>query len=137
MLRRHLTAVLWLPLLMLAAGNASAGTLKCEELTSNAEMADCTRRLAESADAELNEVYKQAIESIRKAEHLTRKQRGDWEDAFRKAQRAWVEFKDTDCGEMVGWEWYQGSGMALTSWSCLLERTSQRTDEIRKRYLSE
>lgn len=119
------------------SGDAAAKALDCAELTSNAEMTDCMKRRYESADQELNRVYQMAIDKIRKSDHLTVKQRKEWEAAFRKAQRAWVTFKDADCGEMIGWEWHGGSGMALTSLTCLFERTATRTEEIRSRYISE
>ncbi len=120
-----------------AATPGRSEEVDCGELVSNVEMTECQHRHYEVVDKELNRVYGLALASIAKQEHLTATQRSDWEDAFRRAQRSWVAFKEVDCGEMIGWEWYEGSGMALESWTCLVERTEQRTKEIQSRYLGE
>jgi uncharacterized protein YecT (DUF1311 family) len=50
------------------------------------------------------------------------------------AQKAWVSFKESDCGA-VQYEWWGSSGAGIAETSCLYARTAQRVEDLKERYL--
>jgi uncharacterized protein YecT (DUF1311 family) len=122
--------------LLLAAGPAMAQEQKidCRKAQANVELTWCAEQDYRRADRELNRIFSRVVANIDKADHLTAEQRGQWKSALREAQRNWVRFKDLDCGEVIGFEWFGGSGMGLASWGCLLGKTEARTRELKDRY---
>ena len=74
------------------------------------------------------------LASIDKQDHLTKEQRDKWKAALRESQRSWVRFKDLDCGEVIGFEWFGGTGMGLASYGCLNGKTTARVQELKERY---
>ena len=108
--------------------------IDCTAPGSNPEIRECLERQAKVANAELNQVYQAVIADIKSQTHLNTNQRRDWERAMREAQRHWLAFTAKDCGEVMGWEWYQGTGQRTASLTCQVTRTRQRTDELKERY---
>ncbi len=106
----------------------------CTAPSSTPEILYCTDVELKTADAELNRAYQDAIAAIKAARHLSPIQRRDWEQALREAQRHWVAFTAKDCGEVTGWEWYQGTGQGTASLACRLLKTKTRTEELKARY---
>jgi uncharacterized protein YecT (DUF1311 family) len=97
-----------------------------------AAQSGCLEKLAEAADAKLNEVYRRAISAIEKSDG---NDIAAWKAELKKAQQAWIAFRDADCGDLVGYEWGHGTGMGAATESCLLEKTEQRTRELVARYI--
>jgi uncharacterized protein YecT (DUF1311 family) len=87
-----------------------------------AAQSGCLEKLANAADAKLNEVYRRAISRHRKAE-------------LKKAQQAWIVFRGMDCGALAAYEWGHGTGMGSATESCILDKTEQRTRELVSRYI--
>jgi len=106
----------------------------CTAPTATPEIAYCTELELKAADAALNRAYQDAIAVIKAADHLKPKQRRDWEQVMREAQRHWIAFTDRDCGEVTGWEWHQGTGQGTATLACRLVKTRTRTDELKARY---
>lgn len=126
-----------LPLLAATARAQPPGArIDCNDPRTTPEIAWCAGKDFEAADAELNAVYKQALAGIGQASHLGPEQRRDWTRALREAQRHWLAFRDKDCGEVVGWEWYQGTGMGAASLGCKTQKTRTRTEELKERYVA-
>jgi uncharacterized protein YecT (DUF1311 family) len=123
-----LSGALWSPL------QAAPAKPACEDAGSTPEIQACIDRLLKAADAELNRVYQAAMRSIDKADHLNAEQRKGWKAALQKAQRQWIAFRDADCGEPVGYEWFGGTGMGAAVLGCKLTKTEARIAELRQRY---
>jgi uncharacterized protein YecT (DUF1311 family) len=121
--------------LMLSNAPAAAAEVNCTEAQSTPELNVCAEEEYKKSDADLNRVYAQAIASVEtRASDMTPAQRKDFLAALKKSQRAWVAFKEADCTELTGWEWYGGSGAATASWVCLTAKTQARTEELKDRY---
>jgi uncharacterized protein YecT (DUF1311 family) len=103
---------------------------------SNIEMTQCIWERFEAADAELNVVWKQVDATIAPSEFLPAEQAREWKAKLLNAQRAWVTFKEEDCRGVVAYEWFGGSGANAAIGACLYAYTSERTDDLRERYLN-
>ena len=51
------------------------------------------------------------------------------EDHLRKAQRAWIAFRDAECGLSYAW-WGAGSARHIAGSNCMMELTARRTIEL-------
>lgn len=115
-------------------GASEPSEADCAKAVSTPEIVACAAKELTRADAELNAIYRQAIAHIRSADHLSASQRRQWERALRLAQQNWSAFRDQDCGEPVGWEWFQGTGMGTASLACKIGKTRTRAEELKGRY---
>lgn len=119
---------------MALAQKASEQSGDCANAGSNPEMVACHVLEMTAADAALDATYKTALDEIKKASHLNANQRRDWQRALRESQRNWLAYREKDCGEVTGWEWYQGTGMRVASLVCKAVKTRARTLELAARY---
>jgi uncharacterized protein YecT (DUF1311 family) len=108
-----------------------AGAAACDALPPPAQ-SGCLEKLANAADAKLNQVYQRAMAVIEKSDgdHIAA-----WKAELKKSEQAWIAFRDTDCGALIGYEWGHGTGMGAATEQCLLEKTEQRTRELITRYI--
>ena len=111
----------------------SAAEKACMALPTNAQ-SGCLEKLYNAADARLNDVYRRAVAVI---ENAGGDSAGAWKAELKKAQKAWVAFRDADCGALIGYEWGHGTGMGAATESCLLHKTEQRTRALVQRYLAQ
>ena len=109
----------------------------CSDRQTNVEFKDCLYRHYLAVDRELNRVWKKVIAAIRHNDYLKPNIRKDWEDRLREAQRNWVRFKDIDCNEAVGYEWWGGTGAGSAISFCLIRHTILRTEDLTERYLAD
>ena len=112
------------------AQDSSAAGAACDKLATIAQ-SGCLEKLANAADARLNEVYRRAIKTIESSDpdHAA-----DWKGELKKAQQAWIAFRDADCGGLTAYEWGHGTGMGAATEHCLLEKTDARARELASRY---
>lgn len=103
----------------------------CEALSPPAQ-SGCLEKLVNAADIKLNQVYQGALAAIEKSDS---EKIAAWKAELKKAEQAWIAFRDADCGALVGYEWGHGTGMGAATQSCLLEKTEQRTRELAARYI--
>lgn len=111
--------------IFLAATSAFAEQ-SCGDLTNQTDMNICAGKAYEKADTELNSLYKQ-IEGRLKDDADTTK-------LLVSAQRAWVAFRDAECGfssSMVA----EGTVYSFVHSSCLEGLTQTRIEDL-KGYLS-
>jgi uncharacterized protein YecT (DUF1311 family) len=101
---------------------------------SNAEYRQCLAQFADKVDRELNELWPRVLAFI-DASTLTPAQRADWKNKLTIAQRHWVQFKQADCREPVGYEWFGGTGMGGAVSTCIAKHTLDRTQDLKQRYL--
>ena len=127
-----------LAIVVVLIAGASAGAqpqpIDCAKAVTTPELAHCAAEDLKTADAALAATLKAAIDKAGAATHLGTNQRRDWQRALREAHRHWLAFRDKDCGEVTGWEWFQGTGMGTASLTCKAAKTRQRTEELRTRY---
>lgn len=91
----------------------------CEVKINELEIAKCAESNFKEAEKTLNATYAELEKS---------KEHGD---KLRKAQRAWVSFRDAECehrtqdqsGSRIGFSWY---------YACMEEKTQLRAEELRK-----
>jgi uncharacterized protein YecT (DUF1311 family) len=114
---------------------AGAQGVNCQEALSTVEMNTCAGAEFETADTELNRVYKAAIAAIpAMATGEPPFDTASWEEALRASQRAWVAFRDAECEEHLAKFWTGGTGATVDIISCKTEKTEQRTKELKARY---
>jgi uncharacterized protein YecT (DUF1311 family) len=113
-----------------SSAQESAAAAACDQLATIAQ-SGCLEKLADAADAELNNVYRGAIKSIERSdpEHAAA-----WKAELKKAEQAWIAFRDADCGALTAYEWGHGTGMSAATEHCILQKTEQRTRELASRY---
>jgi uncharacterized protein YecT (DUF1311 family) len=112
----------------------------CENPQAQQEMNYCAGQDAERADAELNNVYRTAIERARAADREYAgladggggpNDGGPGEEAtLREAQRAWVSFRDAQC-RLQSFEARGGTKQPMIDSGCRATLTRARTAELR------
>ena len=104
--------------------------VSCTNPTSTIEINECAMREYKARDRELNEAYRALIAALKPDDA------GDTTDypAVRTqlvaAQRAWVSFRDADCNASRKY-YEQGTIRTAMHLGCLIERTVQRTKELK------
>jgi uncharacterized protein YecT (DUF1311 family) len=107
----------------------------CENASSNVELGMCASKAYEAADKEPNDVWPKVLAYIDgQAEYMPPDALAKWKETIVAAQKAWVTFKESDCGA-VEYEWWGGSGAGVAETSCLYSHTAQRVDDLKSRYL--
>ena len=122
---------IWLTSLSPAhAQDSAAAAAACDKLATNAQ-SGCFEKLANAADAKLNKVYRDALKTI---DSSAPEQAAPWKAELKKAEQAWISFRDLDCGALTAYEWSHGTGMGAATEHCLLDKTEARTLELQQRY---
>lgn len=127
--------------LLALAGSATAVSAAqpsaklCATENSTPETAECMEKALEGADKALNEAYRKAL-SVIDADDSGKdaKAKTEWKAQLAAAQRAWIAFRDADCGALIVSEWNSGSGTTTATYACLYDKTVQRTGDILSRY---
>jgi uncharacterized protein YecT (DUF1311 family) len=112
-------------LFLIFPGTTFSGTLfaQCENAGTTAATTNCIAHEYEKADAELNRIYKLAFKGLNPKEA----------DNLKKAQRAWVIYRDAQCDAEYA-KWDGGSGGPAAHLGCLYRLTQLRTRELHKTY---
>jgi len=113
-----------------SAAQESAAAAACDQLATIAQ-SGCLEKLANAADAKLNDVYRRAVRTIESSdpEHAA-----EWKAELKKAEQAWIAFRDTECGALTAYEWGHGTGMGAATEHCILDKTEVRARELASRY---
>ena len=115
----------WTIVLFFLAVVASAkpAYAQCEHAGTTSDTFDCFDHDYKKADVELNRIYTLAFTGldVKAAENL------------RKAQRAWIIYRDAQCEAEYN-KWGGGSGGPAAHLACLLHLTQLRTRELHKTY---
>lgn len=121
-------------ILLLAAMPASAQEdVDCANAVTQADMNICANEEYEAADTELNTVYKQTVAAMRAKDEELADISADYvgaEEALKKAQRAWIGYRDGQC-ELAGFEARGGSLEPMLVSGCLAQLTTARTEELK------
>lgn len=108
--------------------------IDCDNASSTVEMNYCGEQAYMKADAELNRVYQQIVKSVDSQDDGSGEGGKSWKESLKSAQKAWIDFKEKDCGELIYLEWYGGTGAASASYGCLIQKTETRIKELKERY---
>lgn len=106
----------------------------CANDTTQMALNICAQQDYEKADQELNVVYKQAIKSQADIDKFAAEMGPDYVGAvkaLKKAQRAWIDYRDGHC-EGMGFAGVGGSIRPLLVSGCLASLTTNRTKELRE-----
>lgn len=99
--------------------HAQSSTLSCEDANTTVEQIACLTRLHDGADAHLNSVYKTHRATLDDEGQLI----------LRTAQRAWIEFRDTECARQAD-VFRGGSLVRIIAIDCQLNLTALRTNQL-------
>jgi uncharacterized protein YecT (DUF1311 family) len=122
-------------LLLVAAGPAFADddVPGCENASSNVEIGSCVSAAYQKADEALNAFWPKVLARIDAADYVPPADRNTWKQTVIAAQRAWIDFKQADCGA-VAYEWWGGSGAGIAETTCLYGHTARRLEQLEERY---
>jgi uncharacterized protein YecT (DUF1311 family) len=98
---------------------------QCDDAKTTLQINECFAKELKKADAELNDVYRSTIKKLEAADAAL----------LRKAQRAWLVYRDAQC-EAGRALLDGGTGGPAAFLSCKLELTRKRTAEIQNTYQS-
>lgn len=91
----------------------------------------CAWKDYETADAELNAVWKEVFPQIKVRDAEMPEEMQGWPDAVRNAQRAWIEYRDGHC-ESEGFVARGGTLEPLLVATCKAHMTRERTKELKQ-----
>ena len=107
----------------------------CENASSNVEIGNCVYAAYQKADKELNDIWPKVLAYIDgQGDYMDADTMQTWKATIVAAQKAWVSFKEQDCGA-VQYEWWGGSGAGIAETTCLYSHTAQRVEDLKERYL--
>lgn len=105
----------------------------CANAMTQADMNICANKDYEAADTELNAVYKKTMAAMKDTDKEMAGIDPNYVgavDALKKAQRAWIDYRDGQC-ELAGFEARGGSMEPMLVSGCLAELTRKRTEELK------
>ena len=105
----------------------------CLDLVSTLEQRECAHDLFRSASAELDEVYRRAIDQAASIEQTVPSRSEpvtlSRPEAIMASEKAWEAYRDAECWGVVGRP--GGSGRLVWAYGCLAEKTLERIEEIK------
>jgi uncharacterized protein YecT (DUF1311 family) len=116
-------------LLCLLGAPATAQEVDCANAMAQQELNICAEQDWQKADKDLNITYNEVMAEMKAMDEGMPEELQGAEAALRKAQRAWVAFRDANC-EAAGFEMRGGSAEALLVYGCLRQMTVDRTKEL-------
>ena len=132
MRRLHVLGAIGSAMLALAGAPAAAQEADCDNPQTQPNMTRCASIDYERADHELNDVWSEAVAMARENDMLgTDDGKPGYEETLRKAQRAWISFRDANC-EYEGFAARGGTMEPMLVFLCLARVTSTRTNELRQ-----
>jgi uncharacterized protein YecT (DUF1311 family) len=110
--------------------NGEEADVDCNNAMTQTDINICADRDFDKADADLNAQYKNTRDLMRKRDADSTPEDKGAEDALVKAQRAWVAYRDAECGSR-GFQYHDGSMEPMVYSGCLTELTKRRTEELK------
>ncbi|HEV7252330.1 MAG TPA: lysozyme inhibitor LprI family protein [Mesorhizobium sp.] len=104
----------------------------CENPVTQMDMNICAGEDFSKADEALNAVYRKVMAAMRDTDAELKEMSPDLvgaADALKKAQRAWIDYRDGHC-ELAGFEARGGSMEPMLISGCMAELTQARTKEL-------
>ncbi len=108
-----------LPLLALVWVSSPAYAVDCGDLVTQAQINQCAFDMYDEADELLNQTYKQVMAKLDP----------NRQTALKKAQRAWIKYRDSHC-ESEASAVEGGSMYPTLQYSCMTSETKKRTEQL-------
>ena len=108
---------------------AQAQDVDCADTMIQQEMNLCAQQVWQAADVLLNEAYAAALAVMQGTDTDIAPIGATEEARLRKAQRAWLAYRDAAC-DSAGFAMRGGSAEPLLTYGCLAELTEQRTQDL-------
>ena len=112
-----------------APGVATAQEADCINQPTQMDMNICAYQDWQAADATLNTVYADALATVQASDAEYNRDGDSEEVRLRRAQRAWVAFRDANC-DAAGFQMRGGSAEPLLVNGCLRVMTQDRIAEL-------
>ena len=112
-----------------ASQSAMAQDIDCSNAMSQVEMTFCAGKDLDAADAELNRVYRLAMEAARIQDEVLEADQIPSRTMLRDAQRAWIEFRDRAC-EAESTLFRGGTAQSQLYLTCKTRLTESRTKDL-------
>lgn len=116
---------------ILAAGAAFAEDADpCATQRNTGEIDECGKQTLARKDKELNAAYQELLKQLVADDKSDSTDYAETRKLLLEAQRNWIRFRDADCrGHLVLYA--AGSMRGAVHYGCLIDRTEQRTWELR------
>ena len=112
----------------------AAAAANCTDLPSQPAMNQCQQRMAEQADARLNQVWRTTRQVMAKADQEGRDGARlggpGYAAALLASQRTWLAFRDAEC-LVESYEWRGGTMQTFVDAQCRTQVTNARTKQLR------
>ncbi|PYE84091.1 lysozyme inhibitor LprI family protein [Pseudoroseicyclus aestuarii] len=105
------------------------GERDCSDPVSQAEMTDCAFLDSEDADAALNAAYAEALDRARARDAALAEGEVTSEEMLRKAQRAWIAFRDAACAAESTTR-RGGTMQSQVLYTCIARLTRSRNEDL-------
>ncbi len=115
--------------LLSLTGPALGQEVDCATAMVQVEMNYCAEQDWQAADADLNAAYQETLAQMQAIDAEQPPDLQGAEAGLRKAQRAWIEYRDANCA-VAGFPMRGGSAEALLIYGCLRQMTINRTEEL-------
>ena len=105
----------------------------CANAMTQSDLNICASRDYQAADEALNAVYRKALTAAQETDRQIREYDENAVgavDALKKAQRAWIPYRDGQCA-FAGFAARGGSMEPMLISGCLAELTAKRTEELK------
>lgn len=109
---------------------AAAQDVDCATAMAQQDLNQCAYQEWEAADAELNDVYGQAMSLLKTWDTDLPDDEKGGAQALKDAQRAWITFRDKAC-EAEGFAMKGGSAEPLLVYGCMRQLTEERVGHLR------
>jgi uncharacterized protein YecT (DUF1311 family) len=106
----------------------------CAKATATSELNFCSEQELAREDAALNAVYKKVLAKIAASDQQKPYDAKAWEKALRESQRAWVQWRDTDCKGLIPFDWTAGTATTGSVLGCMSSKTKERAKDLRERF---
>lgn len=102
----------------------------CANEENTIEINKCLDRLFKEKDRELNRAYQSLLKDLSPSDSSDTTDYPAVRKGLADAQRAWVIFRDSDCGALYKY-WEAGSIRGIKYGYCRIEHTERRTIQLR------
>jgi uncharacterized protein YecT (DUF1311 family) len=120
-----------LALLFIASPAATEDEIDCNNAMGQQDMNACAAKDYDTADAELNAVWKDARAVAKDMDAEFNEDLKGAEHALLAAQRGWIAYRDGQC-DLAGFEARGGSMEPMLVSGCLADLTRKRTKELQE-----
>ena len=118
----------------LNVARAQEDQIDCNNAQTQADMTNCAGQDFENADKELNVVYKKAMASQVALDKQSAEISPDYVGAvkaLKKAQRAWIDYRDGQC-EGMSYQAAGGTMQPMLELGCKADLTNKRIKELKE-----